>query len=155
MTDPPPPARLTLPGIAAPQGNGYPKLPDIRDDETREAWTTRLLTDPDLFDHLRGRGCSLGYHSTCSNRDNTCACPHHQWVRHGAAYVRAWNVTYPIGTRVVLPAAPEEPPAKTTGLAHVLERNVPRLPLGVPVVPVAGFDHPVEMAWLLPAPEEV
>lgn len=150
---------LILPGLELPAGNWYPAMPESEGQSAAE-WTDWILGNRDtLFNHRRGRQCNIGWHNECSNRTNApyipgvtdvCACPHHEWARHSAEFARVWNATYPVGTEVALPQAKGERPTTTTGPATVLDQHRGSTPRGVPVVPLAGFDHPVEMGWLVP-----
>lgn len=136
-------------------GRWYPNQPPMLDGETDDAYTNRLLGIGGSYpyDHRRGRQCSIGWHVECSNRSNTpnipgvtdvCECPHHEEVRNAARLVAEWNARHPVGTRVTLPAAPDEPPTVTAGPAEVVHRKG----LDWPMVPLAGFDRPVQLSWL-------
>ena len=70
-------------------------------------------------------------------------------MRNADQLVADWNRRYPVGTRVTLPLAPEEPPTVTTAAAFV-ERRGPWITW--PVVPLDGFPSPVRLSWLVPPP---
>lgn len=133
----------------------YPDMPPRQDGEDDDAYTNRLLGvgGEYPFDHKRGRQCSIGYHNECSNRSNAphvpgvtdvCECPHHEEVRNAVRLVAEWNAAHPIGTQVTIPSDPLEPPTASSGPAEVVRREG----LNWPMVPLEGFDHPVQMSWL-------
>ncbi len=72
------------------QDTHYPQMPPQLDEETHDEYTNRLIgaspTEQRPYNHPRGRQCSIGYHSECSQRTDTgttigatghCSCPHH------------------------------------------------------------------------------
>jgi hypothetical protein len=137
------------------KGRWYPGQPPMLAGESDEQYTNRLTgadqTNRRPYDHSRNRQCSIGWHEECSDRANSgeCECPHHKVVRDALALVGAWNEQHPIGTRVTLPLAPEEPATVTTSVAYVAAR--PGSSLRWPMVDLQGFEGPVELSWLAPA----
>jgi len=65
----------------------YPEMPPMLDGETPDAYTDRLTgadgTGRMPYDHVRNRGCSLGWHEECTDRrrmakNRRCQCPCHE-----------------------------------------------------------------------------
>lgn len=131
------------------RGEFYPDMPPARPGEDDAAYTNRLTgaagADRVPYDHARGRECATGHHSTCSDRTHSgqCQCPCHRWRRDAAKIVSDWNKRHPVKTPVTLPADPGELdlPTHTTGPAFVDGA-------GLPVIHLAGFAHPIELAWV-------
>jgi hypothetical protein len=127
------------------RGRWYPNQPPALPGEDDDAYTNRLTgcLGPELrpYDHRRNRQCSIGWHEECSDRVGlSCECPCHPERVNAAALVEAFNAGHPVGTVMVIPACPEEPPVATTSPARVD---------GLwPVVDLDGFPNPVKLSWL-------
>jgi hypothetical protein len=123
----------------------YPGMPPALPDETDEQYTDRLTgadrTGRVPYDHHRNRQCSIGWHNECTG--GGCECPCHGWVRDSDIHAAQWNAANPIGTRVTFLASAGEPPTTTTSKAYVG-------PMNYPVVALAGFPDPVQLAWITP-----
>jgi hypothetical protein len=87
---------MTAPGVH------YPDMPPMFNGEDADTYTDRLTGAAARgggprrpYDHDRGRQCSIGYHSECSQRvngstlgaDGACQCPHHLDARLAAGVV--------------------------------------------------------------------
>lgn len=134
-------------------GRWYPNRPPALPGEDADAYTNRLTgadgTGRRPFDHRRRRQCSIGWHDECSDRDNLgaidkaegCGCPCHEHRMFADARAGYWNEANPVGTLVTFgDRAVEEPDVVTTSTAWVDGEYA--------VVELAGFDHPVPLAWL-------
>jgi hypothetical protein len=138
------------------QGRWYPNKPPMLPDETPDAYTSRLTggdrTGRSPYDHRRNRQCSIGWHNECSDPLGvSCECPCHDEQVNAEYRVDQWNQANPPGTRVRLPAAPDEPATTTTGLAYIGQHPGPGNPDDVAVVDLDGWPHPVALTWLEPA----
>lgn len=133
------------------RGRWYPDMPPMLPGESADKYTNRLAgadrTGRVPYDHHRNRQCSIGWHEECSDRDHSgqCQCPHHEVMRNAERLVAEWNQQHPVGTRVLIPLDPDEPPTVTVGEAFV-ER--PNSWISWPAVMLKGFEHPVELSWV-------
>jgi len=133
----------------------YPKQPPMLPGEDQFAYTDRLTgadrTGRVPYDHDRNRQCSIGWHMECSDpAGDVCMCPCHDDRVNAVHHVDRWNETHPVGTRVHLPQAPEEPAVATESAAYVGDH--PGFLHGVAVVDLPGWPHPVALAWLETVP---
>lgn len=141
--------------VTVERGRWYPNMPPRLPGEGRDAYTDRLTgadgTGRVPYDHQRNRQCSIGWHEECSDRDHSgqCQCPHHEVIRNAERLVAEWNERHPVGTAVTIPLDPSEPPTVTTGAAFVGPRTSSAT---WPMVQLEGFEYPVELSWLEPAP---
>jgi len=135
------------------RGRWYPNRPPALPGESDDQYTDRLTgadgTNRSPYDHRRNRQCSIGWHAECSDPDGeTCECPCHPEQINADRLVDQWNQANPPGTRVHLPAVPEEPATETLSAAYVGDH--PGHADDVAVVGLAGWPHPVALSWLEP-----
>jgi hypothetical protein len=145
----------TITAEHAERARWYPNRPPKLPNETDAQYTDRLTgadgAGRSPYDHDRNRQCSIGWHSECSDPlGASCFCPCHDERVNAEYRVDQWNEANPVGTRVYLPAAPEEPVTEALSLAYVGRH--PGHADQVAVVDLAGWPHPVALVWLKVTP---